>query len=120
MNIGRRLTQIKKNPLTEQVPGTIFEVANALGAGFLEKVYERAPLKELAIRGFRVKSQVPTGVKYKGQSPGEYFADLLVEDFTGGRTEMCRTIRQRAHGPMRQLPQSLRAECLSSSELPEA
>jgi PD-(D/E)XK nuclease superfamily len=59
----------QKDPLTEQVLGTIFEVASALGAGFLEKVYERAPLKELAIRGIRVKSQVPTAVKYKGHPP---------------------------------------------------
>ena len=28
--------------LTEQVLGAVFEVSNTLGAGFLEKVYERA------------------------------------------------------------------------------
>jgi len=28
--------------LTERVLGAIFEVANTLGAGFLEKVYERS------------------------------------------------------------------------------
>ena len=28
--------------LTERVLGAVFEVANALGSGFLEKVYERA------------------------------------------------------------------------------
>ena len=37
--------------LTEHVLGAIFEVANTLGAGFLEKVYERALLKELSICG---------------------------------------------------------------------
>jgi len=31
--------------LTESVLGAIFEVANTLGAGFLEKVYERALLR---------------------------------------------------------------------------
>ena len=39
---------------------TVFEVSNTPGAGFLEKVYERALLKELNIRGIR-----------EGQSVGE-------------------------------------------------
>lgn len=30
--------------LTERVLGAVFEVSNTLGAGFLEKVYERARL----------------------------------------------------------------------------
>ena len=33
--------------LTEAVLGSPFEVSKALGAGFLEKVYERAMLREL-------------------------------------------------------------------------
>jgi GxxExxY protein len=33
--------------LTEAVIGSAFEVSKALGAGFLEKVYERAMLREL-------------------------------------------------------------------------
>ena len=37
--------------LTEQVPRAVFEVSNTLGAGFLEKVYQRALLKELGLRG---------------------------------------------------------------------
>ena len=34
--------------LTEAVIGSAFEIANVLGAGFLEKVYERALIRELA------------------------------------------------------------------------
>jgi hypothetical protein len=37
--------------LTEKVLGAVFEVSNSLGAGFLEKVDERAPLRELGLRG---------------------------------------------------------------------
>ena len=37
--------------LTERVLGGIFEVANTLGAGFLERVYERALLKVLSTLG---------------------------------------------------------------------
>src|ERR1035437_1627247 len=66
--------------LTEQVLGAVFEVSNTLGAGFLEKVYERALLRELGLRGIRATAQVSLAVTYKGYSVGEYFADILVED----------------------------------------
>ena len=51
--------------LTEGVLGAIFEVANTLGAGFLEKVYERALLKELSILGIQAVSQASFPVTYK-------------------------------------------------------
>lgn len=66
--------------LTERVLSAIFEVSNTLGAGFLEKVYERALLREFALRGISAAAQVSFAVTYKGQSVGEYFADILVED----------------------------------------
>jgi GxxExxY protein len=68
------------NALSGNVIGAVYEVANGLGAGFLEKVYERALMRELALRGIRVVAQVPFSVSYKGQRVGEYFADLVVED----------------------------------------
>ena len=40
-----------ESDLTEAVIGAAFEVANVIGAGFLEKVYERALIYELALRG---------------------------------------------------------------------
>jgi GxxExxY protein len=58
----------------------VFEVSNTLGAGFLEKVYERALLRELALRCISATAQASFAVVYKGQSVGEYFADILVED----------------------------------------
>jgi GxxExxY protein len=66
--------------LTEQVLSAVFEVSNTLGAGFLEKVYERALFIELGIRGVRATAQTSLAVTYKGRSVGEYFADILVED----------------------------------------
>ena len=68
------------NELTELLLAAVFEVANTLGAGFLEKVYERALVKELQIRGIRVVSQPSFDVFYKGQCVGRYFSDLLVDD----------------------------------------
>jgi GxxExxY protein len=71
---------LSSNDLTEQVLGAVFEVANTLGAGFLEKVYERALLRELKLRGLKAVSQASFSVLYKGQCAGQYYADILVED----------------------------------------
>jgi len=68
------------DPLIERVLGAVFEVANTLGAGFFEKVYERALVQELQLRGIRATAQVPVGVVYKGRPVGEYLADIVVED----------------------------------------
>ena len=66
--------------LTEPVLGAVFEVTHTLGAGFLEKVYQRALLRELGLRGIRAVAEASFTVTYQGHSAGEYFADLLVED----------------------------------------
>jgi GxxExxY protein len=66
--------------LTEKVLAAVFEVSNTLGAGFLEKVYERALLMELRTRGIRATGQTSLAVSYKGRTVGEYFVDILVED----------------------------------------
>ena len=66
--------------LTEEILGAVFEVSNTLGAGFLEKVYERALLCELRLRGIQAVSQVTFSVIYKGQSVGDYCADIVAEN----------------------------------------
>jgi GxxExxY protein len=66
--------------LTERVLGAIFEVSNTLGAGFLEKVYERALLRELKLRAIPAVSQVSFSVHYKDWCVGEYCADIVVEE----------------------------------------
>jgi GxxExxY protein len=66
--------------LSEMVLSAVFEVSNTLGAGFLERVYQRALLRELSLRGIRANAEASFAVLYKGHSVGEYFADLLVED----------------------------------------
>jgi GxxExxY protein len=43
--------------LSEKVLGAVFEVSNTLGAGFLEKVYQRALLRELTLRGIRATAE---------------------------------------------------------------
>ena len=68
------------NELTYKINGAIFEVNRVLGSGFLEKVYEKALMVELKLRGLGAKSQVPVSVDYKGENVGEYFADIVVEN----------------------------------------
>ena len=66
--------------LVEIVVGAAYEVSNVLGAGFLEKVYERALMQELSLRGLRAATQTPFPIAYKGKNVGTYSADLVVED----------------------------------------
>ncbi len=66
--------------LTYKIIGAAYEVYNALGSGFLEKVYENAMLIELESVGLKVQQQAPIKVTYNGKTIGEYFADLLVEE----------------------------------------
>ena len=65
--------------LVEKVVGASYEVANTLGCGFLEKVYERALVRELKLLGIGALPQVRYPVLYKGEPIGEYLADLVVE-----------------------------------------
>jgi GxxExxY protein len=71
---------MEDSAITQEILGAAFEVSNQLGAGFLEKVYQRALLRELALRGVPARTEVKYAVSYKGQVIGEYAADLVVED----------------------------------------
>ena len=66
--------------LTEKVIGCAFEVANTLGHGFLEKVYENALSHELRKAGLKCEQQYRAPVHYDGVIVGEYFADILVNE----------------------------------------
>lgn len=64
--------------LSYEIMTAVFEVHNILGSGFLEKVYERALLQELTLRGLRVETQKQIRVFYKDMDIGTYVADLVV------------------------------------------
>ncbi len=67
-------------PVTERVIGCAFRVANLLGHGFVEKVYENALAHEMRKCGLGVVQQRGIVVFYDDVIVGEYTADLLVED----------------------------------------
>jgi len=64
---------------TERIIGCAFKVANALGVGFLEKVYENALAYEMRKAGLHVEQQRVLNVRYDGIVVGAYAADLIVE-----------------------------------------
>ena len=73
------VTEQRLNETTEKIIGCAFRVSNALGSGFLEKVYENALALEARKRGLDVVQQAEMEVTYDGVVVGEYRADLLVE-----------------------------------------
>ena len=77
MNTDEHRAEI--NTLTEQIIGCAFQVSNALGCGFLEKIYENALAIELRKAGMNIEQQHNIKVHYGQDLVGEYTADILVE-----------------------------------------
>src|SRR5687767_13213078 len=71
---------VGKTELTEAIIGAAYTVANDLGNGFLEKVYENALASELRRRSHTVEQQKAMDVWYQGEMVGQYVADLVVDD----------------------------------------
>lgn len=65
---------------TREIIAAFYEVYNALGYGFLEKVYQNAFYQELQRRGFRCEPQKHIEVYFKGRKVGDYFPDIVVND----------------------------------------
>lgn len=94
--------RVDLNKISEAIIGCSFKVGNALGCGFLEKVYENALALELRKAGYVIAQQEDISVKYEGVVVGNYEADLLVE----GRV----LVELKA---VRDLNQIHRAQCLN-------
>ncbi len=86
----RRYARIDE--ITEKVIGAAYKVANTLGCGFLEKVYENALAHELRKLGLKVLQQQPIEVRYDGVVVGYYITDLLVEDILPVETKTAKAI----------------------------
>jgi GxxExxY protein len=74
------MSDLKHSEITGEIIRASFNVYNALGYGFLEKVYENSLAIELRESGLTVIQQKSISVFYRGAVVGEYYADLLVED----------------------------------------
>ncbi len=65
--------------LSHAVVGAAIEVHRRLGPGMLEHTYQLALESELRFRGISFVAQVPVGLMYRGDSVGEFIADLIVD-----------------------------------------
>lgn len=70
----------KHYQITDLVLKSFFSVYNALGYGFLEKVYENAMVVELKKFDLNVQQQVPINVYYEDIEVGFYIADLVINN----------------------------------------
>lgn len=68
------------NEITEKIIHCAYTVANVLGAGFLENVYENALTQELRKSGPSVAQQKEAQVRYDGITVGDYRMDRMVQD----------------------------------------
>jgi len=62
-----------------RIIGSVHQVSNVIGPGFLEKVYENALGVELGLAGLRVTQQQRIELRYRESLVGEFVADRLVE-----------------------------------------
>jgi GxxExxY protein len=74
------MDKIDLDAITERIIGAAHRVSNALGAGFVEKVYENAHAYEMRKDGLVVVQQHPIKVIYDGIVVGDFFVDILVEN----------------------------------------
>lgn len=69
----------RKDALTEAIIGSVIRVHTALGPGFVESVYRRALVLDLARAGLGVESEREIDIFYLGERIGWHRMDLIVE-----------------------------------------
>ena len=67
--------------ITDKIIKSFYNVYNEHGFGFLEKVYQNSLYFELIEAGLFCEKQKPIKVYYKEKFVGEYFADIIVNNF---------------------------------------
>lgn len=72
--------ELRYADLTGQIRDCAYQVYQALGRGFVEKVYENALAIELELNNIHYEQQTPVTVSYRGRIVGEYVADLVIEN----------------------------------------
>ena len=71
---------METNSLTERIIGCIIVVHQTLGPGFVEGIYRRALLIELARQQLKVEVEKQVVIYYRGQRIGVHRLDMVVED----------------------------------------
>ena len=76
----RQSLNYEHDPLTYAIIGAAIDVHEELGPGLLEKIYENCLCIELGRRNIRFEQQMRIPVWYKGESAGDMYVDILVEN----------------------------------------
>ena len=71
--------KLLEQELTEKIISCCFDVANTLGSGFLENVYQKSLVIALDQKGLSCQSQEPINVVFRGINVGCFYADIVVE-----------------------------------------
>ncbi len=71
---------MQHSDITEKIIACAYKVHNEMGFGFLESVYEKCMLLELAKAGFDAEAQKSIKVLYGDQVVGNFVADIIVND----------------------------------------
>ena len=71
---------MKHHKLSEDIIKVFYRVYNALGYGFLEKVYENSMMIGFQKEGLPAVQQSPIDVTYENEIVGQYFADIVVDE----------------------------------------
>ena len=66
--------------ITEKIIGAAYRVYNTLGAGFKEKIYQRAMVVALKQLGLAVEEEYPLNITFDDQIIGKHRADLFVQN----------------------------------------
>jgi GxxExxY protein len=72
--------EVGMDGVTERIIGCAFTVANTLGVGFAEKIYENALAYEMRKRGLTVSQQRGIIVRNDNVIMGKNSADMVVND----------------------------------------
>jgi len=66
--------------ITHKIIGASYKVYNQLGFGFLESVYKKAMIIELAKDNLKVEAEKSLTVYYDKKIVGDFYVDLFIED----------------------------------------
>jgi GxxExxY protein len=77
---GRKEPSAELDQLAHTVIGSAITVHRALGAGYIESVYEEAMCVELDFQNIPYNRKYKIAVQYSGRSIGEGRLDLLIAD----------------------------------------
>lgn len=74
------MADFEHDELTQRIIGCCYSVHNALGPGFIEKIYSKALQQELRNRRLAFEAEKEFNVFFDGQLVGKFRCDLFVEN----------------------------------------